>query len=311
MPAVDLPVIHQPQVALEVMQQVVARHDAAGEEIPRHPVALVAHLEGVGEPVVREDVHEQRRTGVHPRGDVGEQRLVVAHVLEHLDGDHPVEARADVEVELVRVAGDDLQVRQPALGGAGVDERLLGARVRHPGDARVRVVLGHPQRQRAPAAAELQDAVAVLQARPLAGEREHARFRRAEVGRRARHVEVVVEAARILEVRPQRLEVERGRYLVVLRVGGVGVDGDRALAQPPHHRHEVRLLRLGPALVLLGETLREQRADAVADERVRHPVGLEQAHRQGGLLVFGHGSVPEVNLWEARRSMGSSRRYST
>ena len=61
--AVDTPVVHEAEVVLEVEQQVVAGHDAAGEEVARHPVALVAHVERVGVARVREDVREEQAAG--------------------------------------------------------------------------------------------------------------------------------------------------------------------------------------------------------------------------------------------------------
>ncbi len=56
-----------------------------------HPVTFVTRFERVGVFLVGEYVHEQRRARLHPRGHPLEQRVVVAHVLEHLDRDHPVE----------------------------------------------------------------------------------------------------------------------------------------------------------------------------------------------------------------------------
>ena len=53
-------------------------------------------------PPVCEDVHEELApAGPDPGGDLAEQRLVVLHVLEHLDGDHAVE----LVLELLRVEG--------------------------------------------------------------------------------------------------------------------------------------------------------------------------------------------------------------
>ena len=57
-----------------------------------------------------EEVDEQQAVVrlEHP-GDARQQRLVVAHVLEHLDRDDAVEAA--LERELVHVGGDHLDVR--------------------------------------------------------------------------------------------------------------------------------------------------------------------------------------------------------
>ncbi len=53
----------QDHVILEIQQQVVARHDAVGEEAAGHPVAVVAHLEGMGEFAMREEAYEQSGRG--------------------------------------------------------------------------------------------------------------------------------------------------------------------------------------------------------------------------------------------------------
>ena len=42
---------------------------------------------------MREHVDEQRAGRPQPRRDPAQQQLVVAHVLEHLDGHHAIEAR--------------------------------------------------------------------------------------------------------------------------------------------------------------------------------------------------------------------------
>jgi len=57
-PSIDVPVIGQTQIFLEIVQQIIARHDAAGEEVAGHPVGFVPDLEGVGESMVRENMHE-------------------------------------------------------------------------------------------------------------------------------------------------------------------------------------------------------------------------------------------------------------
>jgi hypothetical protein len=94
---------------------------------------------------------------------------VVAHVLEHLDR-HARGRSAFGRGQLIDVAGQDLDVVRPR-SALAEDELALRARVRDAGDARIREALGHPQRQRTPAAAEFEDALAVGQLGALAVQR--------------------------------------------------------------------------------------------------------------------------------------------
>jgi hypothetical protein len=74
MAAVDLPVRDEGEVVLELRQQVVRGHLAAGEEIAAHPVGGIAGDEVIAEAVVREDVHEEEAAGLEPAGDVRKRR---------------------------------------------------------------------------------------------------------------------------------------------------------------------------------------------------------------------------------------------
>jgi hypothetical protein len=127
MPAGHVPVRNERDVALEIQEQVVARHDPAGEEISRHPVAVVPNFERVGKFPMREDVYEKCRVRCHPRCHALEQRVVIAHVLEHLHGHHAVEMCAGRERELVDVAGDHFEVAQAAQPRLLIDMQLLRA----------------------------------------------------------------------------------------------------------------------------------------------------------------------------------------
>src|SRR5208282_6488028 len=62
--AADLPVIVQPQIALKIKEQIVARHDAAGKKMLRHPIAAIANLEGIRVAQVAEDVNEELGVGL-------------------------------------------------------------------------------------------------------------------------------------------------------------------------------------------------------------------------------------------------------
>jgi hypothetical protein len=152
------------------------------------PVKKYFDLERVGELPVREDVHEQRRLRPHPAGDAVQQGFVVAHVLEHLDRDHAVEASLGRKFEHVGVAGDNVDIAQAACCGARVDEFLLRARIRNGSDARSGKVRRHPQRERTPAAAEFEDLFAIAQPGTFAGEAKHRGLGVAE----ARHAVAVI-----------------------------------------------------------------------------------------------------------------------
>ena len=84
--------------------------------------------------------------------------------------------------------------------------------------------LGHPQRERAPAAAELEDALAIGEPARSQVEREHRRLPRPPSV-----VDAVGPAARrcIAGAVRARCSKNAGRHLVVLLVGRAGVDGDR------------------------------------------------------------------------------------
>ncbi|MNC89258.1 hypothetical protein D3C83_51650 [compost metagenome] len=95
-------------------------------------------------------------------------------MLEHLDRQDAVEVpfRAG-RVELRDVPGHHVQVGEAALAGAGLDELALAGGIgqrRHP---RAGIPLREPERQRAPAAAQLEDVQAVGQLGTLGVELQH------------------------------------------------------------------------------------------------------------------------------------------
>jgi len=283
--AVDPPLVDDAQVVLKMRQQVLTRHDAAEEEVLRHPVGLVAHLVGVGQRRVRKDVDEEPAVVFEPAADLGQQQAVVAHVLEHLDGDDAVEAAAELvcgEIEVDDVAGVDDEVAKAALTRAIGDELTLTVRVGEPDDLAVGITLGQPQRQRAPAAAEVEDAHAVFELRAFGVDGEH---RLLGLGQRL--AASLVPAAAVLEARPQVRVEERRRHLVVLHVGVLRVDGDRAGAQLGQPVAELGRAQVGPARGGFVEALTHHPAHADAQQ----PVGdqatlghLDRGHR-GALSV--------------------------
>lgn len=121
------PLPHQGQVLVaEAREQVGRGHRPAREEVARHPVCgAAARLEVVGHGPVDEDVDEELPAGPQGAADPREQRGVVFHVFEHLDRDAPVEG-VFFWNKLCGVGGDDGQVEDAKLFGAGVDELFLG-----------------------------------------------------------------------------------------------------------------------------------------------------------------------------------------
>ena len=75
---------------------------------------------------------------------------------------------------------------------------------------------------------------------------------------------------------------EGRRQFVVLAIGLVGVDGDRALAQHRDLLLEALAGRFGTAGGLFGEPLRAHPADAVAEQGVGYQSAFGQAEKTGG-----------------------------
>jgi len=268
--AVDAPVIFQGQIFLEIEEEIVAGHDAAGEEIAGHPVGGVASLEVVGEFAMGEDVDKEETVGAKPARDMGEEALVIFHMLEHFDGDDAVEGLGDIEA--VHVAGDDAEVGEAAAGSFGIDVELLSGGVGDAGDEGVRVMFGEPEGEGAPAAAELKDVLAIGDLRAFTGEAEHGFLGSGEGGDAGGP-----EGAAVFEAGAEAELIEAGGDLVVLFVGGAGLDGDGALLEAGNELHQVSLLRFGAAVVFLAQTFAEQAADAEAEEPVGQAVLLEPA----------------------------------
>ena len=139
------PVIFDLQVVLEIEQQVIAGHLAAGEKVFRHPVIIASHFVVVGIFTVGEDVHEELAARLQPGGDSAQEFLVVLHVLKHLHRDTAVEDSFSHTSEMNHVGSDDRQILQAPLRRLSIDEQLLRARIGHAGDLRIRIMFRHPQ----------------------------------------------------------------------------------------------------------------------------------------------------------------------
>ena len=140
------------------------------------------------------------------------------------------------ELERADVGGSHHDVGRRAL----LDERALRVRVRDRRDAAVREPRGGPQRERAPAAAEVEHVLAIDEPRAFGVELEHRGLGRAELGHAGRPV-----ARRVLAMRAEHALEERGWNLVVLRVRGAGLDRDVGRTQRRDER-----VRIAPGFVV-------------------------------------------------------------
>ena len=107
----------------EAQRQIGARHDAAREKVPAHPVARALVDEFVRCRAVGEDVHEETAIRLEPAVDPTEQFAVVTHVLEHFYRADPVVLAGRRKV--VHVADMDLDVAKPPFGGLLHDVVML------------------------------------------------------------------------------------------------------------------------------------------------------------------------------------------
>jgi hypothetical protein len=180
--------------------------------------------------------------------------------------------------EGVHVAGDDAEVAESPPPRFAVDELLLRARIRDAGDARRGKSLGQIERQRAPAASELQDLLAVREPPALDIEGEHG-----ELGGVERLAAGGEEAAGVFQPPAQAELVEAGGHLVVLLVRG-----GRRLRQRP----ALQILRVGGEAGLrfrrgcgglIAKALGQEAANPKAEEPVREEVSFEQGvdHARG------------------------------
>ena len=197
-----------------------------------------------------EDMHEELPVGVEPSGDPLHQFPVVLHVLEHLHGDRAVVGARLGRAEGVHVGRDDPDIVELAALRLRLDVKALGVGVGHRRDRGIRVVLGHPERERSPAATEFEDLLAILEFRPLAGELEHCLLGFREGGVRGGPV-----TAAVFEAGPEDVEVELRRHLIMLLVGIGRVDRDRGGIEARAECRETRIPRLeitNPLLAQLG-----------------------------------------------------------
>jgi len=139
MRAVQVARVEEDEIPLEVSKEIHTGHSPAREEGLRHPPVVL--LEVVRCIAVAENVDEQETLGCEPGRDFCEECRVGFHVLEHFDGEDVSESTLIFEIVYVDVAGDDLDILVPLLGGHTVDVELLCSRVGEHGDGGEWVVL--------------------------------------------------------------------------------------------------------------------------------------------------------------------------
>ena len=265
--AVDPPVILHQQVVVEVEQQVIGGHDPAGEEIAPHPVVLALGLEEIGQLAVAEDVDEQPAFRFQPAGDPPQQFGIVAHMLEHLHRDDPVEGIVDGEI--VHVGGDDPHIGEALFTADRFYVLSLRGRVGYSRDAGMRVLLGHPERQRPPAAAQLENIHAVHQAGPAAGLRQHGLFGGGNAGHADR-----VQAAAVFAARPQHQGKEGGGQFVVLVICGIGLDRQGAASAAGQKIALPLTFDLRVTVILIPQPPLQQSPDSPPDDHIRQQARL-------------------------------------
>lgn len=234
----------------------------------RDPIGRIGRVEGVGTRTVREDVEEQ--AAVVPQGgpQAAKQRAPVRYVLEHFDRDDAIETPVDMKI--VHVADHDGHILQTAQDRLLCDVIALRPRIGDRDDLTGGKFLRHVERERPPAAAQLQNGLAVAQVGMRAGFGERGRL-----GLGQRHIRTLVEAAGIFHVRPERVAEEGRRQLVVLGVGFVRVSSDRHRL---HGRNEAILLGLfEPPQTSVGA--RDEQFDAGTGRKVRERRAFRRAER--------------------------------
>ena len=204
-------------------------------------------------------MHEELAFRLEPARDLGQERLVVTRMLEHLDAQHPVEAAIDVEH--VGVGGEDLDRSQTTVARLALDERPLRAGVRYGKDSTRRIALGQPERQRSPATSEVEDLHPVLDLGALTGQRQHRLLGGCE-----RIDAVGPEAAGVLQSWAEHELKELRRHLVVLLVRLLDLAGDLGCPQLV----EERLLARSASTPFACKAPGAVGADRPAHQRIRN-----------------------------------------
>ena len=91
------------------MDEIVARHDAAGKEVLSDPIGLVGLIEPIRCLFVTEYVHEETAVRPQPIGDFADQRLPIGNVFEHFNGDDAIVLTVRLEIVHVSKVGGNRQ----------------------------------------------------------------------------------------------------------------------------------------------------------------------------------------------------------
>jgi hypothetical protein len=144
-------------------------------------------------------------------------------MLEHLDRHHAVEYALGLEI--VGVGSDHAEIVQSPRRDFAFDKTPLGVGIGDGHDVAARELARHPQRERAPAAAKLENALSIVQPRMRRGLGKGEFF---SLGKRG--AVASIEAAGIFAGLPKHEAEEVGRHLVMLSVCRVGMHGNGPIA---------------------------------------------------------------------------------
>src|SRR5450432_2260063 len=145
---------------------------------------------------------------------------------------------------------------QSAMGCARKDKLALRSRVGDTGDAGVGIVLGYPERKRAPTAAEFENGLAVNELGAFASEPQHGLFSFTE------RMAVFIKISRtVFQARAQNFFEEGGGDFVVLGVSGIGAQGDGTLFHRFDEGQELRAVGRFGVAVLFAESITEHSAN--------------------------------------------------
>jgi hypothetical protein len=170
----------------------------------------------------------------------------------------------------------DGEIAEAATPRFPFDEGALARRVRDADDGAAREALGEFEAQRAPAAAQFEDAHAVGDAGVRDGAIEGRHFGLAERGDA-----VAPPGAAVFEPRAEHALEECGRHFVVLGVGQRRHRGDvlpRQLADPGRGR--LRVAGAGAVAAFVAQPPGTRLSDAPPQQRIRQPAGLGQPNRR-------------------------------
>jgi hypothetical protein len=126
------------------------------------------------------------------------------------------------------------------------------------------------QRQRAPAATQIEHPLAIGQLRPLRGQVQHALLSRVE------RIVVAPEPAAVLVVTSQDLREKCGGHFIVLLVGRGRMHRQRTRLQSRDVPKQVGTLGRHAAFVFFSQPILQQAPYADPDHPVRHQIPLDE-----------------------------------